>query len=216
MRHIRAIFILLHLFAINIVAFPTPRGNLGAKHVQKPDVQESIKLWHKLLLYETFTGRDKDEFSKDIVAVGHWLVDGQKALTEPFLPYYKYAGTRQSWQMFGYVQHSSGHLHIEIQENDQWRPLYVDLDSDHQWQGALINQERSRAMRSLFAQKQYFERYKRFSEWLSIKAFEAYPQAQAVKVFYEMQSVPKANILRATGRKKGDRFWEQVYEREQP
>ena len=216
MRHIRAILILLHLFAINIVAFPTPRGNLGDKHVQKPDVQESIKLWHSLLFYESFTGRNKDEFARDLVSVGHRLVKTQKAVTKPFIPYYKYAGTRQSWQMFGYVQHSSGHLHIELKENGEWRALYVDLDSNHQWNSHLLNQERTRAMRSLFAQKRFHTRYKRFAAWLSKEAFTEFPEAQAFRTFYQQQTVPKPKVLQKSGRKLGTRFWETTFEQEKP
>lgn len=216
MRHLRAILILLHLFAINIVAFPTPRGSLGEKHVQKPDVQESIALWHQLLFYEALTGRKKDEFADDLVSVGRWLVKTQKSIIKPFLPYYKYAGTRQSWQMFGYVQHSSGHLIIELKENDQWRPLYVDLNPEYQWHSSLLNQERTRAMRSLFAQKRFFSRYKRFAEWLSRDAFNDFPDAQAFRVYYQQQMVPKPKALKKHGRKLGARYWESTFEAPRP
>ena len=75
---------------------------------------------------------------------------------------------------------------------------------------------RTRAMRSLFAQKRFGTRYKKFAEWLSIKAFDEYPSAQAFRIFYEQQTVPKPHVLKKSGRKRGDRFWENTIERSEP
>ena len=215
MRHIRAILILLHIFAINIIAFPTPRGALSKKHVQKADIQESMKLWHNLLFYKALTDRSVEQFSEDLVATGRWLVKSQKELSEPFVPYYRYAGTRQSWQMFGYVQHTAGVLNIMLNENDEWRPLYVDLDAEYQWKSTLLNQERVRASRSLFAQKRFKKRYELFSQWMAQAALEEFPNATEVRVFYQQRTIPKPDTLRKKGPKMGDHFWELIIERDQ-
>ena len=108
--------------------------------------------------------------------------------------------------MFGYVQHSSGHLHIELKENGEWRALYVDLDSNHQWNSHLLNQERTRAMRSLFAQKRFHTRYKRFAAWLSKEVFTEFPEAQAFRTFYQQQTVPKPKVLQNLGANWGPDF----------
>lgn len=215
MRHLRAIIILLHVFAINIIAFPTPRGALSKKHVQKADIQESMKLWHNLLLYKALTGRSVEQFSGDLVATGRWLVKTQKNLSEPFIPYYRYAGTRQSWQMFGYVQHTAGVLNISLKEDDEWKPLYVDLDENYQWQGTLLKQERVRASRSLFAQRRFKKRYDLFVEWMAQAAFTDFPNATEVRVFYQQRTIPKPDKLRTKGPKIGEIYWERTIERDQ-
>ena len=215
MKHFRAILILIHIFAINIIAFPTPRGALSKKHVAKPDIQESIALWHRILIVETLFGHNKEQFAKDIVKIGRWLVDTQAALTAPFAPYYKYAGTRQSWQMFGYVSHSSGQLHIEVFQNEEWTPLYIDLQKDCQWRGGQLNQERVRAMRSLFAQKKMPKKYRRFVNWTSKKAFQDFPDAKKFKVYYKKRAIPKPKEFRKDGFKLGDNFWTTVIKRDE-
>ena len=46
--------------------------------------------------------------------------------TFPFQPYYDYCGTYQSWYMFGSAQRSPTRLHIDVEEDGVWRPVYVE------------------------------------------------------------------------------------------
>ena len=70
--------------------------------VEDPRVLASMAPVHDAAQVVGYSG-DLETFGQDLYQLGRGVLDARNLVLEPFGPYYKYAGARQSWRMFGVV-----------------------------------------------------------------------------------------------------------------
>jgi len=104
------------------------------------------------------------------------------ALRKPFKPYTEYAGVRQRWRMFVAPHRHPATLHVEVQENEQWRTVYVARSSEHTWRGLELDHTRARSMLFRYAWREYRGHYRRFAHYVARWAAEDFPNAAKVRV----------------------------------
>lgn len=209
--HLRALLITIHLIAITAVAFPAPVGMRRAD-LENPDVQAAIEAWRGvagLLGVQV----DPDEFREQLWTSGNRLLDTRQAALKPFAPYYRYTGTRQSWSMFGYLNHRPARIEIHIDHGEGWQPLYIARTSAHDWRARQLNQERFRGLINAFSWKRGRGKLRKVADWVAIQAAADFPQASRIRVQMRYRPLPAPEDLRAEGAlAHGKAFWPELRE----
>lgn len=196
-KHVRAALIAVHLAVITVAAFPTPAGYLTEKNKTVPEVKASLEAWGAIAI-DLGIAEDQPAFVDLVWRAGQGLVDARAAVIDPFESYFWLTGTRQSWRMFGSVDRRVGRFEVHLLENGEWRPLYIDL-TEHDWSAALLEQERVRALRKLFAIGGGKRSYKHFVRFLADRAEADFPEAEALRVRFQGLDIPAPDVVLAQG-----------------
>lgn len=179
--HLRAALILLHLFAIVLMAIPAPVGADRASNYENPQARRELAQIADTLgrIGVEVTDEQIAAFSlglsKRVMALRH------VALT-PFRPYYSLFGTRQGYRMFSGVALYGHRLHVQVEEVGEWRTLYLARDREHSWRGAAWDNELSRSMLYRYSDKRYLRRYNAITEYIAREVAVDYPLATRVRI----------------------------------
>ena len=194
--HLRAILVLLHLVAITAVAFPAPVG-MRRTDLENPDVKAAIEAWRGVA--GTFGVEvDPDEFRETLWTAGNGMLDARRSALEPFAPYYRYAGTRQSWSMFGYLNHTPARLEIHIDHGTGWEPLFIARTTAHTWRAHQFDQERFRGLVNAFSWRQGRSKLRKVADWVAIRAAADFPEAERVRLRMHARPLPDPDVLQQT------------------
>ena len=194
---LRAIFVALHLIAITAVAFPAPVGMRRAD-LENPDVQSAIEAWRGVAGVFGIEV-DPDALQERLWTSGNSLLATRKTALAPMQPYYQYAGTRQSWSMFGYLNHTPARIEIHIDHGAGWEPLYIARTSAHAWRGHQFDQERFRGLINAFSWKQRRSKLRQVADWVALQAAADFPEAQRVRIRMHARPLPDPAALQESG-----------------
>jgi hypothetical protein len=116
---------------------------------------------------------------------------------QPFLPYYHYCGTFQGWRMFVGPHRYPLVLHIEVAEHGQWRPIYIERDTQYRWRARQLNSYRFRAVLFRLGWPGYEGELKRLAHWVATEAARDFPEAEQVRLRFYQRRTPSPDEVRA-------------------
>lgn len=183
LRHGRALFVALHLFAITFMALPSVGGGMSRSAWGTPTVQAEFQLWTARL-----NGWGVDVTAEQLedtlweVAVAY--EDGRRMILEPMYPYFRYTGSWQSWRMFVAPHRYPGRLEIELDSGEGWQPVYVARSGEHDWMRRLLDHDRCRASIFRYAWSHFRRGRKEFTDWVAVQAARDFPEARRVRTSF--------------------------------
>ena len=208
--HIRAVLVTIHLLAITIMSLPSP-GRVSERQLRDPALQEVFADWREVLA-GLGVALSKEEAEQLAMAGANSFMESRDAVLKPLRPYYKYAGTVQSWQMFGYLNRTPARFKLELRTAEGgWRDLYIARNDTADWRRGQLDSERFRGMINSYSWKQNRSGYRRFLDWISCRAAEDFPDAISVRGSMVRLRLPEPEELREMDAlPEIDSFWRQV------
>jgi len=191
--HLRAVLIPLHIAAVVFLALPAPGKFMIEKEWQKADAQQAFGAMAGVLGVPRATVQDR------LWDLGLVWQDLRQAIAGPLHPYPAYLGVTQGWAMFAQVPDRSGRLEVYIEEEGDWRPLYISQDPAHDWRGSELRQERLRGFLSDFSWRRRKGRFPGFAEALALRAAADFPEATRLRAEMVHVGIPEPAVLRAQG-----------------
>ena len=195
--HLRGLLVLLHLIAVTAVAFPAPAGMTRAD-IDNPDVQAAIAAWRGVA-GAVGVAVEQEPLSEWLWTQGKAMLAIRRTALAPMQPYYRWCGTRQSWSMFGYLNHTPARLEVHIDWGEGWQPLHIARTREHDWRARQLEQERLRGLVNRFSWKHSRRRFRELADWLAARAHEDYPDALRLRVQMRRRPLPDPATLRAAG-----------------
>lgn len=176
----RAAFVVFHLAAITAMAFPAPGGGMSKTAWRQPTVQAEFRAWSQRLdaIGLSMTSEELEERAWDFSTK---FMGVRTSLLKPFGPYYKYAGTRQSWRMFVAPQRFPSALEIRVRETGTWRTVYQARSAEHDWAAAEFDHDRMRSAIFRYGWPHFRGAYRRMSDHYARRALVDFPDADAVQ-----------------------------------
>lgn len=178
---IRALLIVLHLFAITAMALPAPAGGMNRSSWKDKTVQQEFAAWTERvngLGWEI----DKAEFEEMLWDISvSWMGVRQKIL-DPFFPYYRYFGTWQSWRMFVAPHRYPARLEIAVLDAGTWRTVYAARSNEFTWMRSVFDHDRMRSAVFRYSWSRYRKTWPPFVDWIARHAAEDFPEADSVRV----------------------------------
>lgn len=194
--HLRAIFVALHLIAITAVAFPAPVGMRRAD-LENPDVEAAIEAWRGVA-GAVGVVVDPEAFREHLWVAGTGMLEARQSALSPLQPYYRYAGTKQSWSMFGYLNHTPARLEIHVDHGTGWEPLFIARTTAHIWRARQFDQERIRGLVNAFSWRSARGRMRKLADWVALQAAADFPEAKRIRLRMSTRPLPDPEDLRAS------------------
>jgi len=196
--HLRALFVLVHVMAVVLAAFPAPVGGLQRSAWSEPTVARELDTWHARLASVGLTS-DRDSFEDDLYALAATWVRGRRGVLEPFNPYYRYLGVEQSWRMFvaPHKHPSRLQVHVRTDPNSPWEPLYIHGDPHHTWHAAQFEHTRMRSALFRYSWPSFRRGYRALARWVGTEVARERPDAGQVRLQWERRKTPSPDQLRA-------------------
>jgi hypothetical protein len=185
-----------HVVAVTLMALPAPAGAMDREDWESPLAQEEFAAWADRLSSWglSFTpGELEDDLWKaaqGYMAVREWLL-------APFQPYYQLCGTRQGWRMFVGPNLTPTRLHIDVRQDGNWRPVYVERDPTYHWLGRKLDHEHLRTAIFTMVFFKYERELGQFARWVAAQAAVDFPRADRVRVRLEQFRTPAPEQVRA-------------------
>ena len=192
--HLRAVLIAMHIFAVTALAVPAPQGGMDKRAWSNPTVQAEFSAWADRL---TAIGRPTttEALEESLWTFAVTYMKRRKSIIEPMMPYYNYCGTYQSWRMFIAPHRNPARLHIDVYKDGAWQPVYISRDREHNWNAAVLDNERFRAALFRYAWRRYNNPYRQFGRWTARQLFETHPSAETVRLqWYRFHTIAPHRI----------------------
>jgi hypothetical protein len=182
--HLRGVFVVLHLVAIGVMAFPAPHGVRTPASWEEPTVQAEITAWSERL------GVEREWLGSTVRRAAVAVVDAREVVLTPADPYYRLAGTWQSWRMFVAPHRFPARLHIDVRTDAGWSPLYVVGSTEHRWRARQLHHTRMRSLVFLAAWQRYHKQRARLADWVAAQVRVERPDALEVRLRYRKARTP--------------------------
>jgi hypothetical protein len=199
---VRAALIALHLIAITLMAVPSPQGGMSRAAWKEPTVQGEFAAWAGRLdrVGIHLTTAELEERLWDAAVL---YEDVRDTVLAPFMPYYRYCGTWQSWRMFVAPHRYPSRLHIEVREGESWRPIYIARSDQFAWHRRQLDHDRMRAAVFRYAWRHYRRRYSTFGRWVAGQVAQDFPDAEEVQLRFYKYRTPSPVEVRSGTEPKG-------------
>jgi hypothetical protein len=191
--HLRALLITLHIAAVVFLALPSPGKFMIEKNWRDPDAQQAFRGIAGVL------GVPKQQVQDTLWELGLGWKRLRGVVVEPLGPYVAYMGVKQSWAMFAQVPDRSGRLEVHIEQDGEWRPLYISQDPEHDWRGSELRQERLRGALADYSWRRRKGRFPGFTEALALRAAADFPDATRLRADMVHVGIPEPAELRERG-----------------
>jgi hypothetical protein len=198
MDWLRLVFVAVHVLAVTLPAIPSPPGRIGEDELGRRGARRTLAALRagaaQLGLHWTHA-----EAAAMVAHSANAVVRTRNLLSQPFEPYRRISGARQSWRMFSQVTDKTARLEVYERRAGTLRPLYIALDAQHQWRGRTLGAERMRAYTNLFVSKTSKSGYLALVDWLAC-ARKAEPGAgEGLRVQLQRLHIPDPEALRLRG-----------------
>jgi hypothetical protein len=215
---LRAVLVGLHLLAVLLMSIPAPAG-MSRQTLQEENIQANFRDWSDLAkgLGINLEAAKIEELS---FTWGTRVLGVRNKALAPFRPYYKYAGTNQRWQMFGYLNRTPGRIEVatcdkinkRLCAKQDWDWRFIMGSDEADWLRPRMEQERIRAIVSSFAWKKRKGHYNALGRWLAAQAAEDFPDAKTLRVrMGTLQIPPPARLRELDEVPVGDYYWEETF-----
>ncbi|MBX2797513.1 MAG: hypothetical protein KTR31_07595 [Myxococcales bacterium] len=184
LRHGRAVFVVVHLFAITAVGLPSVGGGMSRSAWKTPTVQNEFRVWQERLRGWGYP-ITMDELEEGLWQFAMGYERGRAKLLRPFKPYFEYCGTWQSWRMFVAPHRFPGRLEIHVDGGRKgWQPVYVARSDEHAWMHTIFDHDRLRAATFRYAWAHFRGPRQQFANWVATQAAQDFPEAARVRVSF--------------------------------
>lgn len=207
--HLTATLVLLHLVAVTLMAIPAPGGGMARSSWKDPTVQAELQAWHQTLS-PLLPGVDAAQFEEGLYAFASRYMKARGAVLKPFAPYYRYAGTVQSWRMFVAPHRYPARLRIEVERGGAFETVYLARDAEADWLASHLDHDRWRSAIFRFAWKSYRRHYEAFGRWVADRAREDFPDATRVRLSFDKYRTPSPEEVREDRRPPAERILERT------
>lgn len=207
---IRGVLVAAHVVAVLLMATPSPSAGLRRSAWKDPTVQAEFKAWNKRFnaMGVDWTQPEMEQHLWDF-AVG-WD-EARTALLKPFTPYGRYLGASQAWRMFVAPHRFPTRLHVDIERDGQWEPVFIERSELYTWREEVFGHDRMRSAVFRFGWSQFKKSWQQFTEWVAVRAAEDFPDATRVRVrMYKYQTLSPQDAA-AGAEPKGSFQQDQVY-----
>jgi len=178
---VRAALLLLHLFAITLMALPAPVGADRSSNYEGPQARRELAQVSDSLA-RVGVEASPEQIAALSIGISKKVLALRRLALAPFRPYYSLFGTRQGYRMFSGVALYGDRLHVQVEEAGQWRTLYLARDDAHDWRGPAWDSELSRSMLYRYSGKRYRERYGAITKFVAREVALDYPLATRVRI----------------------------------
>lgn len=184
--HIRGAILALVLAVNGWVALPIgPR--VTEKDLLKADAREQVDEWMSFL---GPLGVTREGFENFVVKGSGFFVDLDHTVSTPIHPVNQLFRTGQSWALFSGADRTPLRFIVRGYTADgSQRTLFRRLDSEATFLGGVLNFRRVRGIYDL-DRAELPKRYKILARWIAVRAFDAYPDLEAVEILQEEQRTP--------------------------
>lgn len=192
--HIRAALVALHVIAIVLMASPDPGSGMRRSSWRDPTVKAEFNAWTGRMnaLGWAVTEPELEDHLWDFAV--RWQ-EARDHVVGPFDEYGRYMGTGQAWRMFVAPHRFPTRLHIDIEENGVWRPLYEERSAEYDWRGRYLDHDRFRSAIFRFGWSQFRVTYEQFADWIAVQAAADFPKASRVRVrMYKYETLSPAQV----------------------
>lgn len=196
-------FVAFHLTAVTLAALPSPAGAMSRSLWESPAARSEFEQWAGVL---NGLGIDvsADELEPFLWRACWKYVEVREIALKPFSPYFKYCGTRQGWPMFTGPDTTPVRLSVAIEEDEEWRTIYVQRDPRHDWRKRQLGQEHVRTAIHSVSDEPDGDGFRKLSAWIARLAAADFPAATRVRVSMERMQIPSPERARtgetATGK----------------
>jgi len=178
-QDLRALLVAAHLIIISLQAFPAPvGGNLSATR----NASGLVETFEGL---SSVTGVPAEELSERTAdGVDRWLKARTKLL-KPLRPYYKWAGTVQSWRMMSIINRKGARLRIEL----DGELAYRTVDPAARWRADVLESARIRGLIIKYSWRMNRKDYRLLVDWLAAEARSEFGEDVDVRVCLERYTI---------------------------
>lgn len=179
--HVRAGLIALHVLSLVVLSLP----NAGAIHEpsrwKTANARADLRsMAQRLSAWGWST--DEHELARTLWSAGDAYLQVQRPLAAPFEIYAELSGSRQGWSMFASPQRHPAELHVDLELDGQWQPLYRPRDDAHAWHRDQFEHNRFRKFLGRFARGFHRKHYDEAAAWVAAQALHEHPEATRVRV----------------------------------
>lgn len=179
--NLRAVLVLFHVITVIVLGFPAPAGVTDRSSWNDPSVKDEMRIAASRARAIGFDWTDK-EFEDVMFNLAKKYNNVRGWVLKPFKPYAAYCGVRQSWRMFSAPHRYPTRLHIDLEQGDEWVPIYVGRSDEYDWMRKRFDHHRLRRIAFLHGWKKYRRSYRGFTKWVAREAARDFPKAKRIRV----------------------------------
>jgi hypothetical protein len=199
-QHLLGVFVVLHVVAITLMAAPAPSGGMARSAWKDPTVQAEFAAWTVRLnqLGIDVTAAQVEDQAWEVATA---VMSKRRAMLAPFMPYYTYMGTWQSWRMFVAPHRFPSRLSIDISHSEgrqtaTWEPLYVARDRKLNWHADQLDHDRMRAAVFRYGWKSYRRAYREFGVWTARQVAQEQADIKWIRIrLYRFETASPDQVL---------------------
>lgn len=187
----------VHITLVLMLALPVPA--ITPDELDKEGVQAWFDRTHAKLLSLGIQVDRQAMVDSAAVWGGRYSVARDIALV-PGNAYASWTGAKQSWRMFSNISHGSARFMVErLDDQNEWHPVYVGMDFDHDWQLDFFQQERVRTLVNNYTHKKSYSSYKRLGRFLLVRLKQDFPDSVGFRTVMQEVHFPPPETLAKTG-----------------
>ena len=175
----------LHVVAVVVGAFPAPVGGLDRTAWAEPTVKAELDTWHQRL-HGVGLPADRAAFEDGLFALASSWVRGRQQVLKPFMPYYRYLGTEQSWRMFVAPHKHPARLQVQVKVDgaakEEWETLFEQDRPELDWHAHQLRHTRMRSSLFRYSWPGYRRNFKALSRWVAHRVAEERPDVTHVRL----------------------------------
>ncbi|MCA9707358.1 MAG: hypothetical protein KDK70_16005 [Myxococcales bacterium] len=192
--HVRAVLVGLHVASLVVLSLPT-EGAVHARHRwQTANARSDLRQWAERLSRWGWT-TDEHQLERTLWDAGTAYLRIQEPLAAPFEWYARVSGSRQAWHMFASPQRHPAELHVDVEQDGRWRPIYRPHSDEHAWNRSQFEHNRFRKFLGRFARGFIPRDYDQTARWVATQAAREHPQAARIRVqLYRYDTLPPARV----------------------
>lgn len=194
--HVRAALVAAHVLAVGVAALPAPEGGMNRAAWADPTVQAELDAWAGRLR-SLGLPVERAALEDHLWVVGRTWTQARAALLRPLRPYYRGAGTNQSWRMFVAPHRFPARLVLSVREDGAWRDVYVERDPQRRWMGRQLDHDRFRSAIFRYSWPGYGRAWAELGQWLALRAARDFPRASHLRLRFARQRSPSPAEVRA-------------------
>ena len=192
--HVRAVLVALHVMSLVVLALPTE----GAVHTRNrwktANARADLRQMADRLTRWGWP-MDEHELERALWDLGTAYLKVQQPIAAPFQWYAKVSGSRQAWRMFASPQRHPAELHVEVERDGRWVPIYAPHSDEYAWNRRQFEHNRFRKFLGRFARGFIRRDYEQTTRWVATQAAREHPEATRVRVrLYRYDTLPPARV----------------------
>lgn len=179
--HVRAGLVALHVLSLVVLSLPGEGAVHDPARWKSANARTDLRQWAARL---TAWGWPIDERGLERVlwSAGDAYLRVQAPLAAPFQAYAELTGSRQGWSMFASPQRHPAELHVDVEQDGRWVPIYRPQSDAHAWNRDQFEHNRFRKFLGRFARGFHRRHYDEAARWVATKAAREHPAATRVRV----------------------------------